>query len=252
MRTDIPTMATMHTRTEPDSSADTTALQATLLLQTWLSPSFPTGAFSYSHGLETAIAEEVIRDGDSLEGWLDDLLMVGSLHNEAVLFSMAWQAADDPDALRALNRLAIALAGSAERHTETTDQARAFVQALRAWPQADVTDRLTDPNHPSDLALPIVAGSAMACTGLGLSLALASWLQAFIGNLVWIAVRLVPLGQAAGLSVIASLQARVVAKSSALSALSPDALAGALGSCSPVSDMAAMRHESLPTRLCLT
>ena len=33
-----------------------------MVLQAWFSPAFPTGAFSYSHGLETAIHEGLVTD----------------------------------------------------------------------------------------------------------------------------------------------------------------------------------------------
>ena len=43
----------------------------------WLSPSFPVGAFSYSHGLETAVETGEARDRASLERWVAALLRHG-------------------------------------------------------------------------------------------------------------------------------------------------------------------------------
>ena len=45
-----------------------------LALFAWLSPSFPIGAFAYSHGLETAVSDGDVRDGATLQAWLFDLL----------------------------------------------------------------------------------------------------------------------------------------------------------------------------------
>ena len=52
-----------------------------MILQNWFSPAFPTGAFSYSHGLETAIQEELVTDRNSLFSWVSFLLSNGSGRN---------------------------------------------------------------------------------------------------------------------------------------------------------------------------
>ena len=44
------------------------------LLQIWLSPAFPVGAFAYSHGLEKAAEFSWVRDRVTLESWLRDLV----------------------------------------------------------------------------------------------------------------------------------------------------------------------------------
>jgi urease accessory protein len=61
--------------------------QALLRLQSWLSPAFPTGAYSYSHGLEWAVEVGHIRDRKTLVDWLDADLCYGSGRNEAIFFS---------------------------------------------------------------------------------------------------------------------------------------------------------------------
>ena len=97
-----------------------------LLLLTWMSPAFPTGAFVYSHGLEWAVESDAVTNSAELKGWIADLLTRGSGWNDAVLFSRCWQ-----DDAGALNELALALATSRERHLETTQtgHARLFQQA---------------------------------------------------------------------------------------------------------------------------
>ena len=44
---------------------------ALLRLMAWLSPAFPVGGFSYSHGLERAVHDGLVADSDSLAAWLD-------------------------------------------------------------------------------------------------------------------------------------------------------------------------------------
>ncbi|MEP4421968.1 MAG: urease accessory protein ureF 1, partial [Nitratireductor sp.] len=42
-----------------------------LRLLAWLSPSFPVGSFSYSHGLESAVEAGQVGDRDGLRDWID-------------------------------------------------------------------------------------------------------------------------------------------------------------------------------------
>ena len=49
-----------------------------MVLQAWFSPAFPIGAFSYSHGLETAIQEGLVSEKASLTRWISYLLTDGS------------------------------------------------------------------------------------------------------------------------------------------------------------------------------
>jgi urease accessory protein len=106
--------------------------RALLRLLTWLSPAFPVGAFSYSHGLERAIEEGLVGDRASLVGWLGELLQRGSAWNDAVLLAESWREALAGDC-GGTAELAEALAGSRERHMETMLQGDAFRQALTAW-----------------------------------------------------------------------------------------------------------------------
>src|SRR5262245_47777470 len=71
--------------------------QAFLKLQTWLSPAFPIGSYSYSHGLEKAIEAGDIQDRKSLVDWLNADICYGSARNEAIFFGEAWRCATDKD-----------------------------------------------------------------------------------------------------------------------------------------------------------
>src|SRR5262249_28706140 len=101
-----------------------------LRLLTWLSPTFPTGAYAYSHGLEWVVECGDITDGDSLRVWLTDVLTHGSGRNDAILLRHAHR--DRADHV-ALNELAMAIAPSRERRTETLDQGTAFIAAAWSW-----------------------------------------------------------------------------------------------------------------------
>ena len=105
-----------------------------LPLLIWLSPTFPVGAFAYSHGLEWAVEAGDVVDAPSLQDWLIDLVAFGAPRSDAILFAAAYRAADAahwPELVE-INALAVALTASAERRLETTAQGAAFVAAARA------------------------------------------------------------------------------------------------------------------------
>src|SRR5262245_62613788 len=70
---------------------------AFLRQQSWLSPAFPNGSYSYSHGIEWAVEAGPIQDRKSLVDWMEADLRYGSGRNETILFSQAWRAAADED-----------------------------------------------------------------------------------------------------------------------------------------------------------
>jgi urease accessory protein len=212
---------------------------ALLRLMTWLSPAFPVGGFAYSHGLERAAHDGLVADRAELEAWLAALLEIGSAWNDAVLFAEAWRRARSGGDLTDLAQCAEALAGSAERHTETMLQGAAFLAAAAGWPTPTV-QRLPE-NCPYCVAVGAVAGGH----GIPLEDALAAWLQAFSSNLVQAAIRLGVTGQAGAMQTVAALEPLVIvaAKRAALSTLDD------LGSATFVSDVMAMKHETQYSRL---
>src|SRR5229473_581592 len=66
-------------------------------LLAWLSPSFPVGAFSYSHGIEAAVEAGRVRDRASLEAWVASILRHGTGRIDADLFRDAWLAVSSLD-----------------------------------------------------------------------------------------------------------------------------------------------------------
>jgi urease accessory protein len=213
-------------------------------LMTWLSPGYPVGAFSYSHGLEFAVEEGTLRDAGELRRWLSDLLRWGSGRNDAILFRHAHTFAERPSALAEIAALAAAFAATSERHLETTAQGRAFAEAtIDAWP-CHALDRLLRA-WDGPLAYPVVVAVAAGGHGLPLEASLHAYLHAFAGNLVSAGVRLIPLGQRDGQRVVAALEAPIAACAEAALVADLDDLGGA----AVLADLAAMKHETQYTRL---
>ena len=106
-------------------------------LLAWLSPAYPVGAFSYSHGVETAVEEGLIKDRASLVGWLDSVLRRGTGAVDGALFAAGWRAASAGDwpSFDAVAERAAAWRGTAEMALESRQQGGSFLSITRtAWP----------------------------------------------------------------------------------------------------------------------
>jgi urease accessory protein len=213
---------------------------AFLRLLTWLSPAFPTGGFAYSHGLEWAVETGDARSTAGLIGWLVDILEQGSGRTDAILLRHAHRAGLDDEALAEVVALAAALPGGRERHLETTAQGNAFLLAAAAWP-TPVLGLLAG----RAIAYPVAVGAVSAAHGVAEDRATLGFLHAFCANLVSAAVRLIPLGQQAGLRVMAALEPVLIGISEGTRGLSLDDI----GSAAIRADLAAMHHETQYTRL---
>jgi urease accessory protein len=212
--------------------------EALLKLLTFLSPAFPVGAFSYSHGLEQAIDSGAIRSAEALQAWLIDLLEIGGAWTDAVLFVESYRAAaiDDLTRLHTVAELAAALSPSRERHLEATAQGRAFLDAISAsWPCASANALLGNGGATYSVAVAAIAADHR----IALKSALPAYLNAFVANLISVGVRLIPIGQNAGLGVLSALHPLIGA--SALRA--EKSTLDDLGSATILSDIASMRHE---------
>ena len=95
------------------------------------------------------------------------------------------------------------------------------------------------------IAYAIAAGWLAAKLDSQLQASLAAFLNGFVSNLVQAASRLVPLGQSEAVQILHDLSEKIVASAAEASGASLDDL----GSAALVSDIAAMRHETLQPRL---
>ena len=136
-----------------------------------------------------------------------------------------------------MNDLALALASSAERHFETTQLGRAFAAASAVWTGKDT--------HDDVVAYPVAAGCACKDFGIPREAAMIAFLQGFCAALVSVAVRLVPLGQTAGLRVLKALSPVIASVAEHAGAATLDDL----GSATVSADIAAMQHETLQPRI---
>jgi urease accessory protein len=230
--------------------ADATSVSGPALqrLLAWLSPSFPVGAYSYSHGLEWAVEDGTVTDATTLSAWVGDILRHGAGRSDAVLFAHAYRTACDSDGttLRELIELAAAFQPSKERRLEATAQGQAFLSTIAAaWPAAALTELLDDisPDPPMTYALAVAITSA--AHAVPLAPALTAYLAAFVANLVSAGVRAIPIGQTDGQRIIATTAPSVEAVAGAALSADLDAFGGA----ALRADVASMKHETQYTRL---
>lgn len=215
-------------------------------LMTWMSPSFPVGAFAYSSGIEWAIEAGDIVDAASLRDWLHAMLTGGSGFCDSIFLVHAHRSvvAGDYASLADIAELAAAYVTSRERQLETTAQGRAFLDIARtAWNCSALDGALA--NLKESIAYPVAVGIVSAAHGLPVAPSLHAFLHAIVSNWISAGLRLVPLGQTDGQRILAALEADVVSTGDRALCATLDDLGGATFR----ADLASMRHETQYTRL---
>jgi urease accessory protein len=220
--------------------------QHSLPLMVWLSPSFPVGAFAFSHGLEWAVEAGDVHDRATACLWLEDLLHHGSGRTDMISVALAYKAAriNDHDRLQDLTELIVAMQPSLERRLEALMQGQAFAAAIKtAWMQPRFSEWCE--SCGTELPYPVAFGLACAAHDLPLNSALRSYALAFVSNLVSAAIRLGPLGQSDGQRVLSVLLPQI----EDVAAFCEQAELADLGGAAFYSDISSMCHETQYTRL---
>lgn len=200
-------MATVMTIAITRTATAMTDSPALYRLFAWLSPGYPVGAFSYSHGLEFAVEDGRIHDATSTCAWLDDCVTRGAGFADTVFLAETYRAiaADDRDRLAETAELASAFSTTRELALESHAQGAAFLDITeKAWP-CDALAWLRS-CWVGPYAYPVAVGTAASGHGIPLAAAATGYLHAYAANLVSAAVRLVPLGQTDGQKITAALE----------------------------------------------
>ena len=213
-------------------------------LLTWMSPSFPVGAYSFSHGLEYAVEARLVTDAATTRDWIRDLVLIGDGQADLVFLTSAWDAFEDRTQLQAVHELALAFQPSKEIRLESTAQGDAFMRAMApTWPCAAI-DALAKIAQGT-VCYPVAVGVAARGHEVSKQMIALAYAHAFVANLVSAAVRLVPLGQTDGQRIVAELR-DTVAEAAECACSTP--LQSVSSSCL-LADIASMQHEVQYTRL---
>ncbi|WP_420549567.1 urease accessory protein UreF [Curvivirga sp.] len=218
-------------------------------LMTWLSPSFPVGAYTYSHGLEYAVEEGFVKDGDELKTWVEGILKFGAGKTDGMFFCEAHRLVriGEVEGVFDLNQFAIVLRPTKEMALESEAQGRAF-HAI----SADLSDHpmmqvLSDGFKKSNClpSYPVIVGAVSAIENIDMEAALVAYLHAMAANIISAGVRLIPLGQTAGQKALVGLE-EVIQETLELIL---EADFDDIGAASPIIDWTSMKHETQYTRL---
>lgn len=206
------------------------------------SPSLPVGAYSYSQGLEAAVARGWIRDEASLQQWLHDQLTLVQGRGEAAYWWRLQRCAAQADhpGFTHWNTLVLASRDSAEMLAE----ARQMGWSLRRlMPELGIHQLPPDDQG----AIAFVAAHAWICAQWQLPAhdALSAYLYAWADNLVLAALKCAPIGQHAGQRLLRSLHQPIADVVAAVPQLSDDQIhTGA-----PMLALLSAQHESQYSRL---
>ena len=214
--------------------------------------SFPTGAFSHSYGFETWISEGIVSDAATAEGQCRDWLRFGIATADAVAVVAAFRDTlyNDMGGIVVLDHRIDALKLARETRSASTKTGAALIAACRDIFNIEQAGRLdglvrsgTTPGHHA-----VVYGVAGAALGFTEHQTVASFLWTGFSNLVSVVARLVPLGQVEVQRIVAA-GAPLVETCAEIARTRP---IERMGSLLASLDTAAMRHERLPSRLCIS
>jgi len=219
-------------------------------LLSWMSPSYPIGAFAHSSGLEWAVEAGHVKDRVSTESWIADMIAHGAIRIDALMFVHAHRAAEKADGnrLAEIAELAAATLTSRERRLEATAQGAAFRRIASDTAATDAL-ALLDGIEDEDLSYPVVVACLTAGHGIPLLAALTAYLHGAVANLVSAAQRLVPLGQTDGQHVLRDLRTPLFAAIAAIADAPDGDPFDQIGSAGLYADLAGMAHETQYTRL---
>jgi len=219
--------------------------EVTALLQL-ASPALPIGAFSYSHGLESAIEARFVTDANSAEVWICSGLQHVIGRCEAPLVSLLYDLWREENLveLSHWNRWFLASRESSELRRETEQMGWSLAQLVPSLGGSG-SDRREAILSIKPLALPVAYAGVATMLGLSKEPSIASYLFVWLENQVASAVKAVPLGQLAGQKIVTSLRNLIPDVVSAALQTSPERLS----TFAPQLGILSARHEAQYSRL---
>ena len=155
------------------------------------SPALPVGAYSYSGGLEAAVEAGVVRDAESAEQWIGDVLEFSMARMEApILFRMMKDQ-------KHWNETFLASRETAELRAETVQMGYSLNRLLKDLGLGEVP--VEEPTFPCAFA------HAASHWKIEPEAALQAYLWSWLENQVMAAVKAIPLGQTDGQRILLSL-----------------------------------------------
>ncbi len=216
------------------------------ILAAWFSPSYPVGAFSYSHGLEYAIEHQLVTDKNSAQNYIETCLQFGAGQLDGQFLAAIYKAGlkEDWQQIVEIAELASVFVGTKELMLESHAQGAAFIKITReCWPSLLLNNFIEKYKGP--YAYAVAVGVAAAGLKLPLETVLTAYLHGFCANIISAATRIVPLGQTDGQRITAAITKPVEKTVNQVLSLEEFHFSSA----TLMVDWCSMKHEEQYTRL---
>ena len=210
---------------------------------------FPSGAFAYSSGLETFVAEGLVCDKERLVRFIESYLLGLVARSDLVFVKLSrlFAAENNMDEIVLLDRLVHAAKPVKELREASMQMGRQvlsvmkrlhpspFIQSL--WQRLD--EKTLRGHHP------VVFGAVCGGIGFELESTMLTYLYTAVSSLVSAGVRLIPIGHTDGQIAIGELSALMTRVAAAAGPLGKEDIC----TFAPALEVRAMQHEGLFTRL---
>ncbi|HEV8719402.1 MAG TPA: urease accessory protein UreF [Candidatus Binatia bacterium] len=210
------------------------------------SPILPVGAYSYSQGLESAVAAGAVGDLETAHCWIGDLLEYSVGHIEPPLLSRliaSWTAQDFTLAVQ-WNALFLASRETSELRAETLQMGYSLRKLVMELEEAD-EKALAHLARLEEISFPAAFAFAAAQWKVPAQPAVVAYLWAWLEGQVTAAVKLVPLGQTDGQWMLFALGDRLLPIAERAASMSNDDIGGF----APGLAIFSSRHETQYSRL---
>ena len=159
------------------------------------SPALPVGAYSYSQGLEAAIEAGHVKNAQTAQAWIADVLELSLVRMEAQVLR-----AQIAEPTQERNDFFVATRETAELRAETLQMGRALARLIA---ELGIEVAIQEPAYPTSFAI------AARHWKIEPREAVVAYLWSWLENQVLAAVKAVPLGQTAGQKILRALGERI-------------------------------------------
>ncbi len=212
-----------------------------------ISPNLPTGAFTYSQGMEWAVECGWVGDAGGVGQWLTSVLQDSLCYLELPLLFRLYAATKDRDAAKFLywSQRLYASRETLELRDEEIQRARALLTVLKNLPDNQDWQELVD--WETALMRSQLAGYAIAACRWHIAplQLLQAYTWSWLENAVAAAIKLVPLGQTEGQRLLYELAASI----QPVVAQACEVEDEDIGASTPALAIASSRHERQYSRL---
>ena len=209
------------------------------------SPALPIGGFAYSQGFEQAVEDGLVSSVHEAYVWIRDLLLLVIGRQDLPFWIACFSAGKNQDwkELMHWNHELIALRESAEFKLESMQMGHSLVKLFSQW--TGTQDLIASLDADQSWSYIAAHAALTAASGMSLQLGMTSYLWSWLENQVMAAVKIIPLGQNDGQSLLHQLKPVLIQAMNIAEQIEP----GLAGSAAFGLAITSSRHESQYSRL---